>query len=242
MNKKEADNPEIDTETLMTTTIVTNDKYNDNANSDIEAGSQSETKNKSDNDIKGITSLIPSGWHVLQKDDGKLAIAEGDLNKDGIADKAFVTEESKELDSPRNLLIVFGNKDNAYTLSIKAEKAILSGYEGGGFGDPFDNIQVDRGSILLKFFGGSSTRWYSYYRFRYQDNGWYLIGATEGSLVPIDDGTMDNVEDDYNLLTGDYISRKLIDGKIKTIKGNRGKKDLLNLNNFDVHFESKSQF
>lgn len=103
-------------------------------------------------------------------------------------------------------------------------------------------MQVDGGSILLKFFGGSGPRWYSYYRFRYQDNGWNLIGATEGSLVPLDDGTMDNVEDDYNLLTGDYISRKLVDGKIKTIKGNRGKKELLNLQDFDVHFESKSQF
>ncbi|TCO67885.1 hypothetical protein, partial [Marinisporobacter balticus] len=56
---------------------------------------------------------------------------------------------------------------------------------------------------------------------------------TEGSFVEIDNA-MDNIEEDYNLITGDYIIRKIKDGEIITIKGNRDKKELLNLIDFDV--------
>lgn len=184
--------------------------------------------------------FVPAGWHILVKYDGNPAVAEGDLNKDGIKDKAFIIEENIRAESdaaydpfpPRNLLIIFGQKDGSYKLSIKTEKAILLGYEGGGFGDPFDDLIVDRGSISLNYFGGSGPRWYSHYGFRYQDNGWYLIGATEGELVEVN-GEMDSVEKDYNLLTGDYIFRELVDGKIETTKGNRGRRELINLIDFD---------
>lgn len=43
---------------------------------------------------------------------------------------------------------------------------------------------------------------------------------------------MECLQNDYNLITGDYIGDKLEDGKIKTIKKNIGKKQLLNLNDF----------
>ncbi len=212
-------------------------------------GAQSPAQIKTDNGVKDIQSFIPKGWHILEKYDKKPALAAGDLNKDGIADKAFVIEQSIKgegsskyaLNAPRHLIIVFGQKNHTYKLSIKAKQAILLACEGGGYGDPFDDIEVDRGSVLLKFFGGSGERWYMDYRFRYQNNGWYLIGATEGSLVDIN-GEMDSVEDDYNLLTGDYISKKLVNGKIKTIKGNRGKRKLVNLKDFVVSWENKSRF
>lgn len=196
---------------------------------------ETQSKTITESDVQDITSLIPKGWHVLEKSNGELASDEGDLNNDGIIDKAVVIEETSQMEyaPPRNLLIAFGNEDGTFTLSIKVEKAMLLRNEGGGFGDPFDDIIIDRGSILLNFFGGSGERWYMNYRFRYQNDGWYLIGATEGSFVQVDNG-MDNVEEDYNLLTGDYIIRKLEDGRIITTKGNRGKKQLVNLQDFDV--------
>lgn len=213
--------------------IVIEGKVNEDLNDNVGVKSQTESKTK--DDIQDITSFIPNGWNISEKCDGELAIVEGDLNKDGIIDKAFVIEEDiqLEIDPQRNLIIAFGNEDSTYTLSIRAERAIMLRYEGGGFGDPFDDIIIDRGSLLLKFFGGSSERWYMNYRFRYQNDGWYLIGATEGSFVEIDNA-MDNIEEDYNLITGDYIIRKIEDGEIITIKGNRDKKELLNLIDFDV--------
>lgn len=181
---------------------------------------------ENNNDFEDISSFIPNGWHILEKNDGKLASAEGDLNQDGLMDKAFVIEgEEKLIDAPpRSLLIAFKNKDNTYSLSIKADNAIMLQDEGGVFGDPFQDIKIDRGSVLLEFYGGSNYRWYMYYRFRYQDDGWYLIGATKGSYYTAVT-TMDNAdEEDYNLLTGDYIIKKFEDGEIKTTKGNRGKR------------------
>lgn len=43
---------------------------------------------------------------------------------------------------------------------------------------------------------------------------------------------MERLQDDYNLITGDYIGERAEDGKIKTIEKNIGKKSLLNLNDF----------
>ncbi len=186
------------------------------------------------NKIEDIDLFIPQGWEILKQGD-KLAIAEGDLNKDGITDKAFVVTEKGKESSPdyaasRNLIIVFGNSHGSYDLSITAENAILLAHEGGPFGDPFDGIIIDRGSVLLKFMGGS-VRWDRCFRFRYQDGGWYLIGFTESRYESVGDA-MEILQDDYNLITGDYIGDKLEDGEIKTVKKNIGKKHLLNLNDF----------
>lgn len=200
--------------------------------SKIEAASEYE--NEANNEIQDISSFIPRDWEILKQGD-ELAIVEGDLNKDGIIDKAFVITEKEKNNSSdyiaqRNLIIVFGNSDGSYDLSITAKNAILHANEGGTFGDPFDGIAIDRGSVLLKFMGGSS-RWSRYFRFRYQDSGWYLIGFTENAYESVGD-SMVVLQDDYNLITGDYIGDELNNGKIITVEKNIGKKQLLNLNDF----------
>jgi hypothetical protein len=195
------------------------------------------TKHPSVNDI---TSLIPIGWHVLERVKGELVEAVGDLNKDGISDIVTVIEEtSKTVEAPsRALIIAFGHKNKTYSLSIKAEKAILKSDEGGVWGDPFESVSIDRGSVLISFYGGSNDRWYYLYRFRFQDNDWFLIGATLGNYFT-GTTTQDNAdEEDYNLLTGDYVI-KIQDeqGKLNTTKGNRGRKKLTKLIDFDVASE-----
>lgn len=129
------------------------------------------------------------------------------------------------------MIIVFGNSDGSYDLSITAKNAILLANEGGPFGDPFDGIAIDRGSVLLKFMGGSSARWSRCFRFRYQDSSWYLIGFTENAYESVGD-SMVVLQDDYNLITGDYIGDELNNGKIITVEKNIGKKQILNLNDF----------
>ena len=187
-----------------------------------------------------IYSLIPEGWKVFEKVKGEPVIVEGDLNKDGISDivAVIVGASETEMSSPRSLLIAFGNKDNTYTLSIIAEKAILRADQGGVWGDPLESISISNGSILLTFYGGSNWRWYHTYRFRYQEDGWYLIGATLGSYFS-GNVTRENAdEEDYNLLTGDYIFKKTNDAGIQnTTKGNRGKRALVNLKDFVVDSE-----
>ncbi|CAH2212073.1 hypothetical protein [Tepidibacter aestuarii] len=179
------------------------------------------------NDGSEISDLIPKGWHILEK-------VKGDLNEDNIDDIAVIIEGISEIEDEapnRELLIAFGNKDGTYTLSIKAKSAILRADEGGVWGDPFEGISVDKGYILISFYGGSNWRWYGNYRFRYQDNDWYLIGATIGSFHTSTNEYTQEI--DYNLLTGEFIEKKVDEnGVMKTTKGSRGKKELLKLEDF----------
>ena len=177
---------------------------------------------------KDINSFIPEQWKVLQA-------IEGDLNKDGLPDIAAVIEGKPiiyEKDAPRLLFIALRDADGVYSLSLQSDKAILRGDEGGVWGDPFyEGLSIDRGSLLIDFYGGSRYRWAYTYRFRYQDKGWYLIGATESSL---DTGTGEGTINDYNLLTGDMITiDTYFDQHLNEKKTNHGIRKLVNLVDFD---------
>lgn len=191
--------------------------------------------------ISGIASDIPNGFQVLEKVKGTPEVAIGDLNNDGINDVAAVLEvKSNPKSGSRGLLIAFGNKNKSYDLKIIAKNAVLNADEGGVWGDPFESISVNRGSVLLNFYAGSNDRWYSSYRFRYQNNGFYLIGATTGSYYNPTTKRENADQEDYNLLTGDYEIRKADqNGKLVTTKGNRGKKALVNIMNFVANSENK---
>ncbi len=178
---------------------------------------------------KNIESFIPAGWKLIKK-------TGGDLNQDGLDDIAGVIEygktDSKDSQAPpRVLFIAFKDKGN-YQLSVQTAKAILKADQGGVWGDPFEDILVNRGSLLINFYGGSNYRWAYRYRFRYQNYGWYLIGARIDSYFT---GTGEGTTEDYNLLTG-WMTVTTVDksGKIQTKTIRRGKKALLNLKDFDA--------
>ncbi len=177
---------------------------------------------------KNIESFIPAGWKLIKK-------TRGDLNQDGLDDIAGVIEygktDSKDSQAPpRVLFIAFKDKGN-YQLSVQTAKAILKADQGGVWGDPLEDISVNRGSLLMDFYGGSNYRWAYRYRFRYQNHGWYLIGATIDSYFT---GTGEGTTADYNLLTG-WMTVTTVDknGKKQKKTVNRGKRALLNLEDFD---------
>ncbi len=183
---------------------------------------------------KDLTSFVPKQWKVLKS-------VQGDLNKDGLDDIAAVIEkEGNSSESAQRILFIALQKpDKLYYLSIQSDKAILKADEGGVWGDPFSDLSIENGSLLITFYGGSNWRWEKIYRFRYQDNGWYMIGATIKSNFT---GTYEATEDDYNLLTGDMIKIETSgEGTKKTQKINRGIKNLVNLKDFIANNE-KEQF
>jgi hypothetical protein len=200
-----------------------------------EVNTEFEEKPTDNNDLN---SLIPLGWGILIKDEP--VIAEGDLNNDGIKDVATIIEELKsetEWAPQRALLIAFGTKNDndTYTLSIIADNVILPSDAGGVWGDPFKSLSIDRGSVVVSDYGGSNWRWYSTCRFRFQENDWYLIGVTMGEYYTGTQTSENGDEEDYNLLTGDYIIRKTDEnGKVTIQKGNRGRKELIKLRDFNL--------
>jgi len=166
-------------------------------------------------------SFLPGGWHVLTQ-------ATGDLNKDGLADIAVLIEADsvvkslKEWDNqqqPRILFAAFRQPDNQYRLSVQSNESILLSNEGGVFGDPFDALEINRGSIVVRFYGGSSDRWSYAYRWRYQNKDWFLIGATyTESSTHHENYTVH----DFNLLTGTAERTTS-----KVAAGEKGKSDQL---------------
>ncbi|TMV43068.1 hypothetical protein FE783_36380 [Paenibacillus mesophilus] len=186
-----------------------------------------------------LIPLLPEGWHVMKDSHDTIpAVATGDLNKDGIPDVAAVVEGLSDTFSgpgPRSLLLAFGRQDNTLELSLISDKVVLSADSGGVYGDPFDGIMIERGTVLIRDYGGSNWRWYNRYRFRYQDMDWYLIGFTTGNYYTGTSTLEEADEDDYNLLTGDYILRRTSEeGKVEIKKGNRGRKELIKLHDFDL--------
>jgi len=217
-----------------------------------------EEKELEDQEHRTVEDFVPENWEIIER-------IEGDLNKDGLADIAIVIENGlnrkKEMGNPylcpdwenpcpRSLLILFQKEDGGYELSIKNDKIIMLSNEGGIWGDPFEGIRVDRGSLVIYFYGGSNWRWSLSYRFRFQDDDWYLIGKTEDSYHSSDPETV-FLNEDYNYLTG-YMKKTTganweedwweynDDSHLKPMPKEEwiyiGKENLLNLKDFDTHF------
>lgn len=158
---------------------------------------------------KTMETFIPQGWHFYDS-------TSGDLNKDQLNDLAFVieqdaVEEPEEKDGSeevyeegrgpaRILVVLFKQKDGGYRRSVQSNTCVLRDGDGGVLGDPWAGMEVNRGSLVLHFYGGSAWRWGLDYRFRFQDEDWFLIGATNVGYHS-SSGEMESC--DYNLLTGD---------------------------------------
>lgn len=136
------------------------------------------------------------------KEDGK---AEGDLDGDGIPEKVIVYTTPREgsIGMERELRIYKAGKTQ-WELWHTSIGPLLSDQHGGMMGDPFEYVEVKRGSIVICHYGGSMQKWHYTHRYRYQNDNWKLIGTTIGY------GTECNEWEtlDYNFSTGKVIWRK----------------------------------
>ena len=147
------------------------------------------------------------GWRVIGQ-------ASGDLNRDGREDIALVIEAPDGLTEPANacsadddysdapvrrLVIAFAEPDGGYRRAADEPRVVLRADEGGVMGDPFEEVSIGNGSVVLDFYGGSRWRWALTLRFRHDDGDWRMTGMTDTQT----DSIMNSVLTyDYNALSG----------------------------------------
>lgn len=144
---------------------------------------------------------IPEGYVLFDT-------ATGDLDKDGIAELAVAYNTRKKTDDefediPR-ALIIYKKQQGQWQRWQQSQQALYGSRGGGMMGDPFEDMEITRGLLMITQSGGSTWKWGHTDTYRYQDSDFYLIGynSNAGKLCEY----WENV--DYNLSTGKMIVTK----------------------------------
>jgi hypothetical protein len=147
-----------------------------------------------------------------------ITAASGDLDKDGIKEKAIVynTKDTTDEGTVRELWI-FRKTQGKWQVWLKSRNAILKSQEGGMMGDPFGELIIKNGILHISFEGGSSWKWNYTDKYRFQKNTLQLIGHTSFYGKPCEYWQ----QFDYNISTGKIVYRREFencDNGQKTIK------------------------
>ena len=134
--------------------------------------------------IRSIDDLLPSNWFLKDS-------VTGDLNGDNIADLVAVAElkdtveelrpdNTVNLGSPRILLIFFRNsKTGNLDLVLQHNSFIIRYGEGGMDPEAYGKVSI-RNKVFEIFY--SLMHGQARYKFRYQQNDFYLIGAMNSGV------------------------------------------------------------
>lgn len=129
------------------------------------------------------------------------------MTNDNKEEKIIIKElkEEGEYGKTRLLEIYKKNKNN-WVIIASSKSAILSSEDGGMMGDPFDkeNISVEKGIITIIHKGGSSWKWDTTHKYRFQNNKFELIGYETSNGKPCN--YWEHIS--YNLSTGKAIYKR----------------------------------
>lgn len=142
---------------------------------------------------------IPDGYSVVDS-------VTGDLDNDFIAERvvAFNIGPENEYEGVPRELIIYKRKNHQWTIWRRSSQALLGSQDGGMMGDPFGELEIKNGILLISQNGGSSWKWGFTDKYRFQDDEFYLIGYSSIFGKPCE--YWEDV--DFNISTGMFIVKK----------------------------------
>lgn len=143
---------------------------------------------------------IPTNYVLIKE-------VSGDLDKDGIKEKVAAFNVSSNIDDVNGVdreLIIFKIKNKKWIIWKRSKEAIGNSKDGGMMGDPFEDIEIKSGVLLISQSGGSSWKSRQIDKYRFQSGEFELIGHTSIYGKPCEYWT----DIDYNLSTGNIILKK----------------------------------
>lgn len=134
-----------------------------------------------------------------------IAETEGDLDGDGIAERVMIfdTNEMGDMGTVRHL-VIYKNGEERWDYWTSSRNAILESDAGGMMGDPFHHVEIEAGILHIYHYGGSSWKWSTHHKYRYQNEGFYLIGSTN----IVERHCLEFASTDFNLSTGNCVYNK----------------------------------
>jgi len=144
---------------------------------------------------RSLSDFTPKFWKLKETQSGNL---DEDSHEEAVC--VYETPVNGEIGSEQSLAI-FKKQGDYWILWHQTTNPILSTAHGGMMGNPFAGISIKNKTIIVDHFGGSRQKWNYTHRYRFQNNNWYLIGATVKYGAPCD--YFESL--DYNLSTGDAV-------------------------------------
>lgn len=145
--------------------------------------------------------------NLVSKQYRSIKEVEGDLDKDGLAEKAVVYNMPGNEDEGAGIdreLVIFKKEGAAWVIWQRSVNAVGNSKDGGMMGDPFEGIEIKNGLLLIRQSGGSSWKWSHTDKYRFQNGSFELIGYTGSYGRPCE--YWEHV--DFNVLTGNIIFSK----------------------------------
>jgi len=142
----------------------------------------------------GQQDIIPKQYQSIKE-------VYGDLDKDGIQEKVVVynmSDKEDEINGIDREVVIFKKDKGNWKIWERSTSAVGNSQDGGMMGDPFEDIEIKNGILLISQSGGSSWKWGHTDKYRYQNNNFELIGYTSnfGKLCEY------WVSVDFNVMTG----------------------------------------
>lgn len=104
-----------------------------------------------------------------------IAATAGDLDGDAQDDLAVVVEYAPSGMHGSRTAFVLLNENGRYKVKHRSDGLIMSADQGGVYGDPFERLSIENGTLSVVNYGGSSDRWGYTYSFAYMDGELRLI-------------------------------------------------------------------